>query len=63
MLGNPAVAAAAASSMLNPYAAGMIPGGQDLHHMAGGFDLSAGYNPQLMGYGAVPPTTSSSGQQ
>jgi hypothetical protein len=58
MLGNP-VAAAAASSMI-PYQ--IMHGGQDLHHMAGGFDIG-GYNPQLMGYGAQPPTTTSSGQQ
>lgn len=54
MLGGPAVAAAA-SQMLsnplhnplnNPYSA-MIPGAPDLHHMTG-FDLTAGYNPQLV---------------
>uniref|UniRef100_A0AC35U0L6 Homeobox domain-containing protein n=1 Tax=Rhabditophanes sp. KR3021 TaxID=114890 RepID=A0AC35U0L6_9BILA len=43
-----AAAAVAASGMLNPYG-GMLPG-QDLHHM-GGFDMSGGYNSQLMGYG------------
>lgn len=39
-------AAAAASSMLNPYA-GMLPTGHDLH-MGGGFDLAAGYNPNMV---------------
>uniref|UniRef100_A0A914CDX0 Uncharacterized protein n=1 Tax=Acrobeloides nanus TaxID=290746 RepID=A0A914CDX0_9BILA len=56
MLGGPAVAAAAAaSSMLNPYA-GMLQTGQELHHM-GGFDLSAGYNTQMM-YGGQQPNQS-----
>lgn len=56
MLGGPAVAAAA-SQMLgnplhnplnNPYSA-MIPSAQDLHHMSG-FDLTTGYNPQLVNF-------------
>ena len=47
MLNAPAVAAAAASSMLNPYT-GMIHGAPtDLSHMVGGFDLASQYNPQL----------------
>ncbi|KAI1724680.1 PBC domain-containing protein [Ditylenchus destructor] len=44
--GTPAVAAAAASSMLNPMYSSMIHA-QDFS----GFDLASGYNPQLMGYG------------
>ena len=47
MLGTPGgIAAAAASGMLNPYSMAMH--GQDLQHMAGGFDLSGGYTPQLV---------------
>jgi len=54
VLGNPAnaaVAAAAANSMLNPYANMLHAGQADLQHqmLASGFDLSAsGYNPQLV---------------
>lgn len=48
MLNAPAVAAAAASSMLNPYT-GMIHGAPtDFSHMVGGFDLASQYNPQLV---------------
>nr|CAD2192510.1 unnamed protein product [Meloidogyne enterolobii]CAD2192857.1 unnamed protein product [Meloidogyne enterolobii] len=52
-------AAAAASSMLNnPYAANMLQHGQaDLQHqmMGGGFDLTAGYNPQLFQMNYMQP--------
>jgi hypothetical protein len=48
MLGTPGgMAAAAASSMLNPYSMAMHAS-QDLQHMTGGFDLTAGYTPQLV---------------
>jgi hypothetical protein len=42
--------AVAAQSMINPYA-NMLHAGQDLHQIAAGnFDLTTGYNPQLVSF-------------
>ena len=63
VLNNPASAvAAAASSMLNPYA-GMLHAGQaELQHqmIASGFDLTTGYNPQLFQMSYLPQQNSNS---